>query len=1180
MPYSAVPMSGTRIQDVHQNVGPGVQNNNCGPGTQYIAHNINIGSRDDSRFLKDLFKTDPKDDKQTIESLKGDLIPGLCHWIVDHPSFRNWRTGPQRRLLWITGEPGKGKTMLMCHTINYLRGQGHKPLYYFCQATRKTTATDVVRGLLWLLLTEDRSLIEPLRHDYEQKGEMLFQDSNSLGVLCAILTRILSDSPGVKVTIVVDALDECETDLDRLLGLLMTLSKIARTIVSSRDLPRIANGLSVAKDKLRIVLGNNKDKVDEYIRYKVNQLATLRGYDQETYNKVSNYLRLQANGTFLWVSLVCEQLADNEVSAADTYSILSSYPKGLDEVYQRILDQISGMRSERKHLCFKTISLFGICCNSISSEGLSTIFGPSCSLEQITKECRGLLIFQNNAIYLVHQSVKEFWFRKSTTNSVFGDVESQHTWLLSRLIQTMSKDLRGKDDKVAISFRANTPMSLLQYACVYWIDHFIKSNIERQEQQDIVYHFLETHFLHWVEALSRLRLLFKGIDGLVELLEACKSKSEEFVNLIWDALRFLRRFRVGIERSPIEVYRSALLFSPEQSAVRKLFADKDSPALQLTAMAQRDWGSSLQSLEAQSPSTLPVVFSSDGSTIVSAFINQYIALWKTDTGSYIRSLRGHSTPIHSLTYSKDGSTIVSGSASGTITLWDTAKGHFRNVFFTGHKAAVVVVALDERGQILVSGSLDRTIKIWDAMTGTCRHTLEDVEGARLAVSGDGKFFAFPTTAGDIQLWNAQTFVHDKTLRGQLDEVQVIALSGNGRKAASASNKYMVVWDLANGSIQSRRRVDKRISAIVFSTDNSGLATNWGAHGVKLWKLNGHGLKTLHGFSGPFHSLCFSPDGRTLASSATDGTVKLWDVANDEWIQSRRASVSTPSPDDISESSGLRFRSDSSARRASLWRQMLLSSFGRPESITWLGLDRRSYRIHIRDHHFKQIAAVAFSPDGKEVVVVDGNVVTVWDYQAGWRREEFVSRLDCASDAIVSTTFCKDSIYVAEYSSSDMRTSLWDIPSGRCLKTVDDGISVTSLAFSRNGSTLAAYGRVSLRLWDTATGDLKASFTTDLESLNPGRIRFSENGSHIYFDSNSFNLSSPGPIVANGLIGIIYIVPHQYRIRRDLDWIAKGDTNVLWLPPGYRPSVWDIVGSDVVMGCGSRVVFIRLPDKDV
>lgn len=413
--------------------------------------------------------------------------------------------------------------MLMCHIINYLQKEGHRLLYYFCQATRKTTAIDVVRGLLWMLLTQDRSLIGPLRQDYEQKGKMLFQDSNSLGVLGAMLTGILSNNRDAKIAIVIDALDECDTGLDHLLHLLVQLSKSTRTVVSSRNWPNIANGLSVAREKLHIVLERNDDKVSGavgvYIRRKVDQLATLKGYDQKTYNEVSTYLRHWANGTFLWVSLVCQQLADNEVSAADTYGILRSYPKDLDELYRRIMAQISRLRPERRYLCFKMLSLLCSCCYPIDLSGLAFILEAGLSLEQITKECRGLLVFQSSAVYFVHQSAKEFLLRESPKTNVFGGAGYQHTWVLTRLIHAMSTSL-GRN--MMDTFRAGTPMALLQYACVYWIDHFIKSDPNRQEQQVIVYSFLEKHFLHWVETLSRLQFLFKGIDGLLALWKACK----------------------------------------------------------------------------------------------------------------------------------------------------------------------------------------------------------------------------------------------------------------------------------------------------------------------------------------------------------------------------------------------------------------------------------------------------------------------------------------------------------------------------------------------------------------------------------------------------------------------------------------------------------------------------------
>jgi hypothetical protein len=56
--------------------------------------------------------------KKRIEETKGGLLEDSYHWILKHSDFQQWRNGQQSQLLWIKGDPGKGKTMLLCGIVN------------------------------------------------------------------------------------------------------------------------------------------------------------------------------------------------------------------------------------------------------------------------------------------------------------------------------------------------------------------------------------------------------------------------------------------------------------------------------------------------------------------------------------------------------------------------------------------------------------------------------------------------------------------------------------------------------------------------------------------------------------------------------------------------------------------------------------------------------------------------------------------------------------------------------------------------------------------------------------------------------------------------------------------------------------------------------------------------------
>jgi len=64
--------------------------------------------------------TDPCDNKKRIEETKGGLLEDSYYWILQNSDYQQWRSDPQSRPLWMKGDPGKGKTMLLYGIVNEL----------------------------------------------------------------------------------------------------------------------------------------------------------------------------------------------------------------------------------------------------------------------------------------------------------------------------------------------------------------------------------------------------------------------------------------------------------------------------------------------------------------------------------------------------------------------------------------------------------------------------------------------------------------------------------------------------------------------------------------------------------------------------------------------------------------------------------------------------------------------------------------------------------------------------------------------------------------------------------------------------------------------------------------------------------------------------------------------------
>lgn len=504
--------------------------------------------------LRDLRTTNPHDDKERIKHTKGGLLKDSYRWILDNKEFKQWQDNQTNRLLWIRGDPGKGKTMLLCGIIEELMGLygdlGDANIsFFFCQATdpRINSATSVLRGLIYLLLEKHPPLLSYIRAQYDHAGKSLFEDVNAWNALSTIFRDILKD-PILQTNatyVVIDALDECTQGLHTLLDLIAQESSAnpqIKWVVSSRNWPEITERLNVTSQLAPISLELNEasvsEAVNQFIRYKVQRLAENKSYSDKTRDAVQAYLLANSQGTFLWVALVCQNL---ETIRMHVLRRLKTFPAGLDALYGRMIDQVR--KSQDAELCKQILAIMATVFRPITIAELVSLIElfdddeeehDHVPLEEIIAICGSFLSLQNQTIVFVHQSAKEFLLKDAhVLSEIFpGGIQAEHSLIFERSIDTLFKTLKRDICNVKIpAVRAEdirklspNPLIATEYACVYWVDHLQGCGAAKLDAhvKARIDEFLRQKYLYWLEALGILGYVSDGIQAVQKLVGLIK----------------------------------------------------------------------------------------------------------------------------------------------------------------------------------------------------------------------------------------------------------------------------------------------------------------------------------------------------------------------------------------------------------------------------------------------------------------------------------------------------------------------------------------------------------------------------------------------------------------------------------------------------------------------------------
>ena len=312
-----------------------------------------------------------------------------------------------------------------------------------------------------------------------------------------------------------------------------------------------------------------------------------------------------------------------------------------------------------------------------------------------------------------------------------------------------------------------------------------------------------------------------------------------------------------------------------------------------------------------------VAFSPTQMKLASAGSDGKVRLWDAAAGQETITLTGHDDSIHSLLFGPENKSLLSVSKDGTARLWTTETGSEVRVLPDPLGPIISLACSQDRNTVALAHE-DSTVSIWDTDKllaedeSTPRFTIKTGTSptTAIAVSPDGQMLATAHDDDDfsVNVWdvdqvlsgaNRQPLVTFTKHRGNVTSLAFALFDGKVILASASEDSTVRLWDVASRKqLKVLTEHDDWVLNVAFIPHNTADKTEWimatagdgdNDKTIKLWNVENlvhegatSSFATLTGHSGGVTALVLSPDGRTLASTSMDKTIRLWDPITGQW----------------------------------------------------------------------------------------------------------------------------------------------------------------------------------------------------------------------------------------------------------------------------------------------------------
>lgn len=304
---------------------------------------------------------------------------GTCDWITKCPAVQEWLIAQASlrhpTILWIYGRPGAGKTILSARLTQYLQ-QEHSTnvAYFFCYYghEEKCQYLAIVKSWITQILKFCATAWDTVASIFQDK-EANFAEPYEVWHM---FRQVCKEVPGCYF--IVDGFDECRevnelarqhstsdakrrflNNLDDAIrdtgARVFFMSRFDSDLKDYMDTPNNpSSGVSTIRLQYEITKEDTASDLIKFAKNKTNM--RLAGRDPVLINQLIQDSVEKANGMFLWIKLAHNRLSRLE-SPSNLRTIIENQPRGLDEAYERDMQNILNLDPDRRQRAIEILRL-------------------------------------------------------------------------------------------------------------------------------------------------------------------------------------------------------------------------------------------------------------------------------------------------------------------------------------------------------------------------------------------------------------------------------------------------------------------------------------------------------------------------------------------------------------------------------------------------------------------------------------------------------------------------------------------------------------------------------------------------------------------------------------------------------------------------------------------------------